>query len=308
MLGRYTPAALECAGMTRMHATRTAASVLDVEHLAMALLMMSPTLFDWLSTEDVEKVRRAIDPRAAPHDACGIAMSGGAGAGAMPPQPSQALKRVVDRSEEDAGRLHHQRIAPEHLLASLLGEADAPAVVALAGLGVTRQRVLDDMVAQRVTVRGVAPPTREALKQRVIEWIDRLPDDALDPVEMMVDGAERHQLGNSARHPDLPEPEPGRPLSEEPPWTFRMPPAFAAFKQNRAVSTRSSSSTEGDAHVFTTRRSVHGHEITTTERFQVNEDGRTISYSQEVRGPGHTSERQIAFAVVPGIPGGPGPV
>ena len=54
MLTRYTPAAAECAGLTRMQATRTAASSLGLEHLAMSLLDMSRTLFGWLSEEETE--------------------------------------------------------------------------------------------------------------------------------------------------------------------------------------------------------------------------------------------------------------
>src|SRR5687767_11169556 len=98
MLIRYTPAAMECAAFTRMQAMRSAANSLELEHLAMALLMMSPTLFDWLSAAEAETVRLAIDPRAESRDACGIAFSGGTGAGGLPPGPSDALKRVIDRS------------------------------------------------------------------------------------------------------------------------------------------------------------------------------------------------------------------
>ena len=64
----------------------------------------------------------------------------GAGPGALPPNPSDALKRVIDRSGEDAARLGHHRIAPEHLLASLLGEADAPAVAESSGPGHQSER------------------------------------------------------------------------------------------------------------------------------------------------------------------------
>ena len=97
MLGRYTPAALECASMTRMQAMRGAAGALELEHLAMALLMASPTLFDWLPAPDVVEVRRVLDPRAPAGDACAIVMSGGTGAGGLPPGPSKALKVVIDR-------------------------------------------------------------------------------------------------------------------------------------------------------------------------------------------------------------------
>jgi len=299
MLTRYTPAAAECAGLTRMQATRTAASSLGLEHLAMSLLDMSRTLFGWLSEEETEDIRRAVDPRAAPREACRIVMSGGAGPGALPPNPSDALKRVIDRSGEDAARLGHHRIAPEHLLASLLGEADAPAVAEFVKRGVTRDRVLGDLVAGRVTVHGVEPPTRESLKQRMSAWIDSLPDDALDPVEMMVDSAQR-QGTRRGGGPHLPEPEPGMPLSEAPPWAARLPPAFARMP-NRSVSSRSSSAAEGDTHVFTTRRTVHGHEIATVDRIRVSDDGRTIFYSQELSGPGHQSERQVNF-VLPDAP------
>jgi hypothetical protein len=294
MLTRYTPAAMECAAFTRMQAMRGAANSLALEHLAMALLTMSPTLFDWLSAEEVETVRRALDPQATPRDACGIAFSVGTGAGGLPPGPSDALKRVIDRSGEDAARLRHRRIAPEHLLASLLGETSASAVTELVKRGVTRERVLDDLAAGRVTVSGVEPPTRESLKRRMSEWIDRLPEDALDPVEMMVDSARRHETPRGGHH--LPEPDPGLPLSQAPPWAFRLPPAFARM-QDRAVSSRSSSGTEGDTHVFTTRRTIHGQEITTVERIRISDDGRTISHSQDTRGPGHQSERRIDFEI-----------
>ena len=295
MLGRYTPPALECASMTRMQAMRVAAGTLEPEHLAMALLGASPTLFDSLTAQTLEEIRRAIDPRAPAGDACGIVMSGGTGAGGLPPGPSEALRRVIDRSGEDADRLGHRRIAPEHLLSALLGEPGVPAVEALAAHGVTRERVLHDLAAGR-TVRGVDPPSREALTARMLEWISGLPDEALGPIEMMIDGAQRHSPPDASGH--LPVMESGRPLSEGPPWEFTLPKAFTDRMPLRAGS-RTSSRTEGGAHVFTSRRTIRGQEITTVERFRPSDDGLTIAYSQEVRGPGHASERQIEFQVPP---------
>ena len=295
MLGRYTPAALECASMTRMEAMRGAAGALELEHLAMALLMSSPTLFDWLPAPDVVEVRRVVDPRAPSGDACAIVMSGGTGAGGLPPGPSKALKVVIDRSGEDADRLGHRRIAPEHLLSALLGEPNLPAVQALGTRGITRERVLGDLAAGR-TVRGVDPPSREALTARMLEWIGGLRDDALGPIEMMIDAAQRHGTPDASGH--LPAPESGRPLSEQPPWGLTLPKAFIDRMLQRAGS-RTSSSTEGGTHVFTSRRTIRGEEITTVERFRPSDDGLTIAYSQEVRGPGHASERQIEFQAPP---------
>jgi hypothetical protein len=295
MLGRYTPAALECASMTRMQAMRGAAGILEPEHLAMALLHASPTLFDWLTAQEVEEVRRAVNPGAPAADACGIVMSGGTGAGGLPPGPSEALRRVIERSGEDADRLRHRRIAPEHLLSALLGEPGVPAVEALAARGITRDRVLHDMTAGRV-IRAVEPPSREALTERMLEWIGRLSDEALGPIEMMIDAAQRHGTPGASGH--LPATESGRPLSEQPPWGLTLPKAFTDRMPLRAGS-RTSSRTEGGVHVFTSRRTIRGQEITTVERFRPSDDGLTIAYSQEVRGPGHASERQIEFQVAP---------
>ena len=111
---------------------------------------------------------------------------------------------------------------------------------------------------------------------------------------MIVDSAQRHEMTSGGHH--LPEPEPGTPLSEAPPWSVRLPPAFARMR-NHAVSSRSSSGTEGDTHVFTTLRTIHGHEIATVERIRISDDGRTISCSRDTRGPGHKSERQIDFEI-----------
>ena len=40
-----------------------------------------------------------------------------------------------------------------------------------------------------------------------------------------------------------------------------------------------------------------GHEITLIERFRLSEDGKTLSYTQEVSGPGRSTQHTIDFEV-----------
>lgn len=62
MFTRYTPGALECANIMRMYAMRTAAFALDLEHLASALLTVSPTLFGWLTDESGREIQYTLGP------------------------------------------------------------------------------------------------------------------------------------------------------------------------------------------------------------------------------------------------------
>src|SRR5688572_2408150 len=93
---RYTPAAYELAGSMRMQAMRLAASSVDLEHLATALLTMNPTLFGSLTTQDAEHVARKLRVTTR-GDQCGVVMGGG-----PPAMPSDALKRVITRSADEA--------------------------------------------------------------------------------------------------------------------------------------------------------------------------------------------------------------
>jgi ATP-dependent Clp protease ATP-binding subunit ClpA len=54
---------------------------------------------------------------------------------------------------------------------------------------------------------------------------------------------------------------------------------------------------EGAGRVIETRRLFHGHEIVLVERLTLSEDGKTISYTQEISGPGRSAQHTIDFDV-----------
>jgi ATP-dependent Clp protease ATP-binding subunit ClpC len=66
-----------------------------------------------------------------------------------------AAKRVIERTVEEARRLGHDHIGPEHLLLGLLREEQGRAAGALAGLGVAVERVRQEVL--RLTGGGSPP-------------------------------------------------------------------------------------------------------------------------------------------------------
>jgi ATP-dependent Clp protease ATP-binding subunit ClpC len=54
---------------------------------------------------------------------------------------------------------------------------------------------------------------------------------------------------------------------------------------------------EGTAEIFETHHSFQGHEIVIIERMSLTEDGKTLSYSQEISGPGKSVRHSIDFDV-----------
>ncbi len=54
---------------------------------------------------------------------------------------------------------------------------------------------------------------------------------------------------------------------------------------------------EGGAEVSETHHFFHGHEITLVERLGLSEDGKTISYTQEITGPGKSTSHTVHFDV-----------
>jgi hypothetical protein len=285
MFTRYTPAAVQCAGSVRVHAMQRAAATVGVSHLALALLDTSPMLFGCLTAEEAARVRSELDP-SAPALRSGMAFT--FAGGGSPPGLDDALTRAIDRSAADAASLGHPRIAPEHLLSALLAERDTACVETLARFGVTRERVLGDLQSGRIRVPHVHLPTRQGLEERLRGWIASLPDESLGTVEMIVEAS----TYRPAIEPHVPPPQPDAPLWASPPWGFPWFPGRDA-RSRPGFSSRSSSRTEDGTHVVETRRTIRGHEIVTVERFRLSDDGRTVSYSQEVKGPKATTVRVL---------------
>jgi hypothetical protein len=59
---------------------------------------------------------------------------------------------------------------------------------------------------------------------------------------------------------------------------------------------------EGGAEVVETHHFRDGVEITVIERFRLSEDGKRLSYSHEISGPGQSFEHSIDFEVPPKEP------
>jgi ATP-dependent Clp protease ATP-binding subunit ClpC len=74
--------------------------------------------------------------------------------------------------------------------------------------------------------------------------------------------------------------------------------AGQSFSQGEPARARyTTSRKEGTAEIFESRHSFHGHEIVIIERLSLSEDGKTLSYSQEISGPGKSSHHSVDFDI-----------
>jgi ATP-dependent Clp protease ATP-binding subunit ClpC len=165
MLGfdRFTQSAQEAATRAYEIMIRYGHSQLDAEHVLLALLEQPEDAVKEALGElkaDVERIRQRVD--ALLKEGPRPAMPGQA-------QPQQVyitprVKKIMDRSSEEALRLKTELISTEHLMLAILADHESAAARMLADEGVTYQRfesVLRDLHGGR---KGASAPTEASLK------------------------------------------------------------------------------------------------------------------------------------------------
>jgi ATP-dependent Clp protease ATP-binding subunit ClpC len=131
MFERYTEKARRIIFFARYEAAQVGASYIEPEHLLLGLLRESRELI----TPPVD-LDNLVDELRAAMPAPGKKVST-----SVDLPLSHGAKRVLAYSAEEAERLSHQQIAPEHLLLALMGESGTPAAEILRKHDFTAARV-----------------------------------------------------------------------------------------------------------------------------------------------------------------------
>jgi ATP-dependent Clp protease ATP-binding subunit ClpC len=211
MFERYTEQGRRVIFFARMEATKFGSSTIESEHLLLGLMHDSRALLQSLANSSLDGLRKEIEYLKPPEST------------SVPTSTdlplSLPLKRALAYSSEEAERLNHRQIRPEHLLLGLLRERDSfvPDLLHKYGINV-------ESVRRAIAGQSFGP-----------------------------EGAIRREGITSGK--------------------------------------------EGGAEVSETHHSFHGHEIILIERLSLSKDGKTISYAQEIKGPGKSVRHTVDFDV-----------
>jgi hypothetical protein len=272
MFERYTEKARRSIFFARWEASQSGSPYIEPEHLLLGLMRHVN-----LPAEAIRSELMQVSPHATPTST------------SVDLPVSQALKRVMHFAAEEAEKLGHDYIGVEHLLLGLMVDnPDSSVPGLLRKHGIDREKALS----------GIADTPADAAVDRdsLRALVDSLPEATLRGVKQMI---ERMQILRSFPPPP--------PFGEEGggggwfggwagggsgrPGTWGTPPR--PMRQGR----RSRSRREDGVEVVETHHLRDGCEITLIERFRLSEDGKTLSYTQEVTGPGKSEQHTIDFNV-----------
>lgn len=181
-------------------------------------------------------------------------------------------KRALAFAAEESERAGHQHIGVEHMLLGLWRD-DHPVSALLQKHGVDRETIL-----ARCSEGPPEVVTRESLRS----VIEKLPDTSLPMAKRILENmpvlpGQGGMLGGFGRG-----------------GGFAGRARFETPRRGR----RSSHRMEDGAEVFETRYFRDGIEITFIERFRPSDDGKTLTYTQEIHGPGGQSwQHTIDFEI-----------
>jgi ATP-dependent Clp protease ATP-binding subunit ClpA len=160
MFERYTEKARRTIFLARYEAAVTGSAYIETEHLLLGLLREDKALANRFlhSHAAVEAIRQQIEAQSPPRPAASTSVD-------LP--LSHECKRAVAYAAEEAARLNHQHIGPEHLLLGLLREEKSLAAQLLRERGVTLALVRDEV---KQPERALTP-AGSALFPRLDQWL-----------------------------------------------------------------------------------------------------------------------------------------
>ena len=264
MFERYTEQARRVIFFARYEASQFGSEQMEPEHFLLGLYRDDAALMKHFVPGSQVEVRNQIKRENPPRPKVATSVD-------LP--LSHAAKRVLAYGLEEAERLGHSHIGTEHLLLGLLREPSLAASI-LTSRGVTLEAVRQE-IAKSGAIKDTQPLTPEEAateREALRSLIDALPNDALKRTRQMLE----HSQGST--------------------W----PPSEVIARMRQKMLERvghmgsgvslpeghfSSSSLENGTMIFETRRIHKGHRITLIERLRVSDDGKTLHYSQELRGP-----------------------
>lgn len=269
MFERYTEKARRSIFFARWEASRLGSPWIEPEHLVLGLARCT-NIVDQALRAGIEQIAVHNTPTETSVD--------------LP--VSNALQRAIHFAAEEAEKLGHQHIGVEHLLLGLMvDEPDSLVPGLLRKHGIDRTLVLSQIPDAPVE----DPVERESLRTLV----DRLPPRFLRPARTMLE----HLQGNPISKPGIHDPRQGPPRPGPGAISGDGEIGFGGATRAKPRGRRSSSRVEDGVEIVETHHFRDGIEITLIERFRLSEDGKTLTYTHEVTGPGNFEHHTIDFNV-----------
>lgn len=157
MFERYTEKARRIIFFARYEASQFGADCIETEHLLLGLLRESSFLPSINSIKYIHQRIRAVTPvREKISTSVDLPLS-------------HESKRVLDYSVEEADKLRHEHIGPEHLLQGLLREEKSLAANLLQECGLSIGKVREDIAARGVD--SSASPAK-ALQTKLLKYLE----------------------------------------------------------------------------------------------------------------------------------------
>ena len=266
MFERYTESARRSIFFARWEASQFGANEIGQEHFLLGLLRQEPALFG----EAAKAIRDEIEHSLPRVEKTSTSVD-------MP--ISIALKRSLAYAAEETERANHQHIGTEHMLLGLT--RDSKAIVGLLERhGIDPEKIRREMPPEP----GQDLPDRASLHALV----DKLPENAFRRAKRTLEHMQNWPPGIPGTLSQFAGPPSGM-MGGFGGGGVRGEPAHGWR--------RSSFRIEDRADVYESQHFYRGHEITLIERYRLSEDGKKLTYSQEIHGPGKTVRHTIDFEV-----------
>jgi hypothetical protein len=290
MFERYTEKARRCIFWGRYEASTDGSPTIECEHLLLGMLRENHSLLgdDVDGAKFTEVLRLEITRGRSERPAISTSVD-------MP--LADDAKRVLTFGAEEAERMGHKHIGPEHLLLGMLREGGSLAARLLRQhgieLGLTRARIAAVTHPRKPNASELSVVDRKDLHALV----DTLPEAALKQAHNVL---KRLQTWPPKLPPEIAEL-----------WRNqgKLPPGGDEGEMGGRFSvtgtgdhSRFSTRTEDGALIRHTREFFHGHEIVVMERFKMSEDSKHLKYSQHLRGPNREQQLEIDFDLTEGPP------
>ncbi len=286
MFERFTEEARRAIFFARYEAIRFGSLYIEPEHLLLGLMHETAGGLAGFPEGVLDEVRSEIE-KMAPSERISVVTS-------MDIPVSRTVKRTLSRAEEEADASKDRHIGPEHLILGLLAEGGPNVTGILEKHGIGRDSLCR---SKPMTAAPTTLPDRETLKSLV----DRLPEQALEPAKRTLERLQTFPLVPPPRIAELQKEMRDKARAALKPGFGSMGGgggSWDADPQGRIRKGRYSSSRfEDGAAVVETHHFRDGIEITVIERFRLSDDGKRLSYSQEINGPGQSVQHSIDFEI-----------
>jgi hypothetical protein len=271
MFERYTEQARRVIFFARYETSQFGAEQIEPDHFLLGLFRQDPVLMKrFLPETSGESIRDRIQREAPLRQRISTSTD-------MP--LSHQVKRILAYGAEEAERMGHLHIGTEHLFLGFLREPTSASRI-LESLGVTTEGARQEIAKSGVTtdpnpVTPLTPEEAAAEREALRSMIESLPDNALRRTRSVLEHART---------------APGRGLLGLTGFGDIRRRMLERKGQMGVVGGGhegqfSSTSMENGTMVFETRRIHKGHHLILIEKVRVSDDGKTLHYSQELRGP-----------------------